>query len=237
MLTLALGFLIGILCNYSFIFLEREPFIQITGALPSQAPSGGTIPPGDPAAPPNQTEAARAAIMNASLDPSSNTPLLRRACDVLEALKSEDYPALSRLIHPERGVAFTPYSTVEPDSDLCFRPDQIAKLAENKETYVWGKQAGLGAPIDLTMADYFAKYVFSADYTQAPEVGVDTVLKAGNALENVFDAYPAARFVDFHFPGLDPKSEGYDWCSLKLVFEARESEWMLVGIIHSQWTT
>lgn len=29
---------------------------------------------------------------------------------------------------------------------------------------------------------------------------------------------------------------GYDWCSLKLVFECYQGDWYLVGLVHSEWT-
>ena len=62
------------------------------------------------------------------------------------------------------------------------------------------------------------------------------LLNTMNALENVAAAFPDGRFVEYHFPGLDPQMEGYDWCSLKVVFEAYNNQWYLVGLIHSQWT-
>ena len=58
----------------------------------------------------------------------------------------------------------------------------------------------------------------------------------GITAENVADAYPEARFVEYHFPGIDPELEGFDWCSLKLVFQVWENDWYLVGIIHGEWT-
>ena len=88
----------------------------------------------------------------------------------------------------------------------------------------------------MTMEQYFAAFVFNSDYTQATRIGVDQILMSGNALENVTDAYPGCRFVDFSFPGIDPAYQGIDWCSLRLVFAPGESNWLLVGIIHGQWT-
>jgi (p)ppGpp synthase/HD superfamily hydrolase len=42
--------------------------------------------------------------------------------------------------------------------------------------------------------------------------------------------------VEYHFSGFDPKYEGMDWRSLRLVFEEKDNIWHLVGIIHDQWT-
>ena len=170
------------------------------------------------------------------LDQTDNALLLERAEEVLAALKQADYPTLSTLVHPEKGVTLTPYSTVAADYDRTMTPKEVAALASDTSTYVWGVKDGSGTPIRATCQDYFKRYVYNADYTQAPQIGVDTILMQGNALENAASAYEEGRFVEFHFPGLDPRMEGYDWCSLKLVLEAYGNQWFLVGLIHSEWT-
>ena len=48
--------------------------------------------------------------------------------------------------------------------------------------------------------------------------------------------FSGCRFVDFSIPGLDAANGGMDWCSLRLVFEPGDTQWLLVGIIHGQWT-
>ena len=62
------------------------------------------------------------------------------------------------------------------------------------------------------------------------------MLISGNAPENVDAVYEDGRFVEYHFPGIDPAREGFDWCSLKLVFEVWNNDWYLVGMIHGEWT-
>lgn len=182
------------------------------------------------AAAPAASEAAPA------LDQTDNGPLLERGQAVLEAMKAKDYAALAALVYPEKGVRFTPYSTVDPGSDLEFTPERLAAAGEDSRVYTWGISDGKGSPLAYTIPDYFDHFVFNADYTAAPLIGVDTVLESGNALENAADVYPEGRYVEYHFPGLAPENQGFDWCSLKLVFEAREDAWYLTGVIHSQWT-
>lgn len=172
----------------------------------------------------------------APLDTTDNAPLLERAEEALELLKAEDYAALSRLVHPAKGVTLTPYSTVSADCDQTLTADEVSRLGEDTQELVWGLMDGSGAPIRATGREYFARFVFNADYTQAPEIGVDRVLMSGNALENISDAYPQARFVDYSFPGINPELEGFDWCSLKLVFEPWENQWYLIGLVHGEWT-
>lgn len=172
----------------------------------------------------------------AVLDTQDNFPLLDIACYLLHVMKNHDYEALAGLVHPERGVTFTPYSTVDFDTDLTFTPDQIRNLGEDKTVYTWGITDGRGNLINMTMEQYFAAYVFNVDYTQSSQIGVDRIIMSGNALENLTDAYPGCRFVDFCVPGTDPAYQGIDWNSLKLVFAPGDNHWFLVGVIHGQWT-
>ena len=171
-----------------------------------------------------------------AIDRTDNALLLEAANQVLVALKYDDFTTLSTLVHPEKGVTFTPYSTVQPDIDLCFTPGQIAKADSDTTAYVWGVTDGSGLPIESTIVDYIDQYVYNADFTQAPQIGIDTIITSGNAMENVLAVFPQGRFVEYHFSGIDPELQGYDWCSLKLVFEIYDNQWVLVGLIHSQWT-
>lgn len=220
-LALLLGALAGLLLNVSHLGGQ--------GLLASGAPAA--------------TPAANAALqispgMAADSDAESNLPLLDAASQVLTALKEGNIQSLAALIDPERGVTFTPYSTVDPHSDLTFTPDQLSQATVNGTRYVWGYTQGKGDAITMTLPEYLGAYVFDADYTQAPIIGVDHVIASGNSLENVEDAYPEDRFVEFYFPGQDPASGGLDWSALKLVFSDPEhaGDHRLVGVIHSEWT-
>lgn len=213
---------IGSLCTSSFFFGRELPVRNTMRTASSAAlPSRGAAPSRETARPP--------------LDTGDDALLLERAKEVLTSLSEEDYAALSQMVHPVKGVTFTPYSTVDPESDLCFLPDQIADAAEDKTRYLWGFRDGVGDQISLTIPEYICTYVYNADYLYAPEQAVDQVLAGGNALENVREIFPEDRFVECYFPGLRPEKEQFDWCSLKLVFSAYEEQWYLVGLIHSEW--
>ncbi len=58
----------------------------------------------------------------------------------------------------------------------------------------------------------------------------------GNSIDNSQEYYPGAMVVEYHFPGFDPQYGGLDWASLRLVFQEFEGRWVLVGIIHDEWT-
>ena len=219
-LALLLGAAAGLLLNVSQ-FAGRG-LLAPSAASISAAPSAVLLSP----------QSAAAA------DPDSNAPLLEAGSTVLSALKAGDIQTLATLVDTELGVTFTPYSTVDPHSDLTFLPDQLSQAGANGTRYVWGYTQGKGDPITMTLPEYLDAYVFNIDYTQAPIIGVDFVLSLGNSLENVQDAYPESRFLEYYFPGQDPEVGGLDWCALKLVFRDPDhtGSYRLIGIIHSEWT-
>lgn len=209
------GFVLGLLCLF-----------PLHSSSPQRLPA-------DPLAPAGSQSSQESASAFSSKDTAA---LLRSAASVAEALKHKDYGVLANYVHPERGVTFSPYSTVNLETDQNFTADQIRDLEADDTRYLWGYEDGRGEPIRLTISQFLEEYIFSVDYTQAPSVGVDQIVMSGNSLENLQEAYPSCRFVDLCYPGLDPAYEGLDWCSLKMVFAPTQSGWYLVGLIHSQWT-
>lgn len=224
-LCLVIGLLLGILAPIDW---HKEPTqlppVNNTLSPPAEPSASDTVPLPSSSTPPEP------------LNEKDNFHLLNTACAVNRCIQREDWAALASYVHPERGVTFTPYSTVDPETDLTFTADQIKNLAQDQTVYTWGFEDGRGDPIKLTILQYLARYVYDADYTQAPEIGVDRIITGGNALENLAEAYPGCRFVDFGFPSADPANDGLDWTSLKLVFQPEESRWLLVGVVHGEWT-
>lgn len=164
-----------------------------------------------------------------------NKELLADAFAVAEAFRDRNYQVLSDWIHPTDGVYFIPYSTVKPDENQHFSKADVRNFAGIKDSYVWGTIDGEGSPISLTPEAYIDRYVYDYDFLQAPIVGINTVVKTGNSLENVKDAFPDCEFVEFHYPG-STKYDGLDWKSLKLVFSMTDGGRRLVAVIHSEWT-
>ena len=167
---------------------------------------------------------------------TENAELVALAYTVLETIESEDYTALSKMVHPEYGVVFSPYATITLSSSQCFTAQQVAGgIGTDENVYVWGVMDGSGDPIKMTPAEYFTEFVYDADYLSAPVIGVDHVVQTGNSLENILDVFPNSRFVEFHFPGTE-EYDGMDWSTLRVGFEEYEGQLMLTAIIHSEWT-
>lgn len=220
-------FVLGLVLGGVLVFLALT-----RGWLPdtwANATSGPAVSPA------NSTDISEPVALSEAPEPAGNEALVDRALEVAGYIRDQDWAALAGTVHPDKGVTFTPYSSVS-DSDLCFTSAEVAAFGSDSKVYLWGSYDGSGAPMSLTVEEYFPQFVNNTDYTCAPFLAVDRVISSGNAVENVADAYPDARFVELYYSGLDEAQEGFDWCALKLVFEPVDGVPMLVGIIHSEWT-
>ncbi|NLN06239.1 MAG: hypothetical protein GX167_01285 [Firmicutes bacterium] len=180
-----------------------------------------------------ENQALKAQLSNQTGD-SSN--LLITALNTMELLKNTDMAELADIVHPEKGLRFSPYFFVDLQNDKVFNAQQVARLNEDTTVYTWGIYDGIGEPIELTFNDYYDKFVYDQDFLNPHLIGNNTPIGSGNTVDNVAEAYPDGTFIEFHFTGFEPGYDGIDWRSLRLVFEQNEGKWYLVGIIHGQWT-
>ena len=179
-------------------------------------------------------EQAHLARQVGTLEPAA----IQFARQVAWSIKQRDFALLSTVVHPQKGVRFSPYSYVHmTERDLVFSANQVAGFSSDATTYLWGSYDGSGAPINLTPQDYFNEFVYDVDFAQPEQLGLNQVLGKGNTINNITEAYPQAVFLEFYFSGFDVQYGGMDWRSLRLVFEKIEDVWYLVGIVHDEWTT
>jgi len=128
-----------------------------------------------------------------------------------------------------------PYSYVS-DTDLVFSQSVLPTLMSDPTVYHWGLFDGSGFPIDLTFSEYYAKFIYSADFANPEQVAYNAFLGSGNSINNLEEFYPGAEFVEYHFSGFNKQYEGMDWQSLRLVFSHEGGQYFLIGIVHAQWT-
>jgi uncharacterized protein YgiM (DUF1202 family) len=165
-----------------------------------------------------------------------------RANEIVQALRDRDWAAVARVVHPDKGVRFSPYAYVRAgpgapgELDRVVRADEIEALAADRAIFRWGRFDGTGDPIDLDFAGYVDRFVYDADYAQPHTLGYDERVGWGNTIDNTAEVYPEAVTVGYHFTGFDPQFGGMDWRSLRLVLEEQEGEWYLVGVVHDEWT-
>ena len=158
-----------------------------------------------------------------------------RAKQAILALKNKDSIKLAKLAHPTLGIRFSPYAYTGGDN-VRLAAYKIKYIFQSRTERLWGHYDGIGLPIRLTFTEYYQRFIYDKDFSQANQISYNEIIGSGTTLNNVFQFYPGAIIVEFHFPGFDPRSEGMDWESLRLVFQEKDNIWYIVGIIHDQWT-
>jgi len=163
--------------------------------------------------------------------------VMARAREVATAFRDRDMAKLAIMVHPDKGVRFSPYSFVRTgqDGDVVLTANEVRLILADSRSFTWGVSDGKGDPIVLGFWSYVQGFVYDRDFLAAPVVEFNKVVMQGNTVVNITDAYPDGLFVEFHFPGTEQYS-GYDWDSLRLVFEQKGKTWYLVGVVHDQWT-
>jgi hypothetical protein len=155
--------------------------------------------------------------------------IAKQAADVLQALKTADMLDLARYIHPVKGLRFSPYAAVGARTDVVLRASQLNGAFQDPAKRVWGADDGSGAPIRLTFARYYHKFVYDRDFAKAPKV---TYNSGDEGTKQAWEQYPNAIVVDYRLPETVNTPREH----LRLVFEQHEGKWYLSGIIHDGWT-
>jgi hypothetical protein len=166
---------------------------------------------------------------------SVDEEIAARAAQIIMGLKHEDLGTLASLVHPDKGVRFSPYTYVR-DEDLVFSADGVGDLFADQTIYTWGVFDGTGEPIEFTFRQYYDGFIYDVDFARPHVVGFNETIGMGNTINNIAEVYPEAVTIEYHFEGFDPQFTGLDWRSLRLVLEEKEGAWYLVGIAHDEWT-
>lgn len=166
---------------------------------------------------------------------SKEEKIMKRADEVVLALMSKNTSLLSSLAHQDKGVVFSPYASIKSERGK-FTNKEIKIVLTNNKVINWGNYAGSGKEITLKMTDYWDKFVYDQDFAGAEVISYNKKARSGNMSDNAAEVWPRAKFVEYHFSGLDKKYEGMDWESLRLYFEEANGKWWLVGVVHDGGT-
>jgi hypothetical protein len=171
---------------------------------------------------------------NTKLVPVNKDSLLSSTGNkVLSILKNKQYDSLVKYFSDS--VHFSPYGFIG-SGEQTLTAGNFTKLLSDNRKVNWGAFDGSGDPIILTLQQYFEKFVYPADFLKAEKWAIDSFIKTGNSLNNLKKVYPGSRFIEYHFSGFDKDYAGVDWVSLRLVFKEWNNEYLLVAIVHDQWT-
>jgi hypothetical protein len=211
----------------------------LAGCPPQTTQSGAravvTIPPPSTLIPDEEPAPQVAAAPPAEV-PETPIPDDLKALSTLtvDALARNDMALFARVVHPKKGVRFSPYSFVEAGSDVELHNKDIQSAFLSPKKRLWGSWDGSGDPIQMTFKSYLGRFVNAAKMSRAKEMTVNRDLSGGNTTNNAREIYPRADIVEIYLPAR-PEVE-MDWQALRLVFERFDGHPRLIGIIHNEWT-
>jgi hypothetical protein len=155
---------------------------------------------------------------------------------IMTSIKVKDFKKFSEFIHPISGVRFSPYAFIDTSTNVKLTSVTLIEQIKKQTKLVWGSFDGSGEIIQLTIEEYFNRFVYNADFINAEEKSINKMIGRGNTINNLESIYNDCDYTESYFSGFDKKFEGMDWCCLRLVFKKYNDKYYLVGIVHDQWT-
>ncbi len=167
----------------------------------------------------------------------TNDTILEVATKVIEAFKAGDGKKLALLVHPEKGVRFSPSAYIDISNDLVFTRSQINSFWTDEKNYLWGFADGTGDPINLTPRQYCKRFILDRDFSKPSSINVNDDQAEGNISNNASTIYPSATRVEFYIaPHTRDGEQSLDWAALRLILEKNSEKWSLIAVIHEEWS-
>jgi hypothetical protein len=150
-------------------------------------------------------------------------------------LANKDFARITNDIHPTRGIRFSMYAYVRPESDKVFSRAQYAQyLQQSNIRFTWGEKDGTGDLLVTPLPTYLDTWVAASKFNNATP-SINEFKASGNMINNIDKIYQKLDVVEFYYKGTDQYS-GMDWRALRLVFDEYQGKRYLVAIINDQWT-
>lgn len=160
----------------------------------------------------------------------------KRANEFIKILATGNIKKIVTYIHPIEGIRFTPYTYVSLEDDLNFTKEKFNERVLSNKKLIWGAYDGSGEDIEMDFKGYFSKFVYNHNYLNAERVSYNDPIGTNNNVDNSREFYNNSIICEYYFSGFDEKVDGFDWASIRIVFQKYKNEWFVVGIIHNQWT-
>ncbi len=165
----------------------------------------------------------------------SQQTLRQQALRIQRALANNDFARITDDIHPTRGVRFSMYAYVRPETDKTFSREQYAQyLQQSKIRFTWGELDGTGDPLVIPLPEYLDTWVDAKKYNDSA-VSINEFRRNGNTINNLKKIYQKSDVVEFYYKGSEDY-DGMDWRVLRLVFDNYQGKRYLVAIVNDQWT-
>ena len=215
-------------------FKDRSSKLTVGGALAlALAATGCQSSAESNIATPNQSNGHSSTPVVSDI---SQQTLKQKALRIQRALANKDFARITNDIHPTRGVRFSMYAYVRPETDKVFSREQFAQyLQQSKIRFTWGEKDGTGDLLVTPLPTYLDTWIDASQFNNA-NISINEFQHSGNMINNLKKIYPNSEVVEFYHKGSEEYS-GMDWRIMRLVFEEYQGKRYLVAIVNEQWTT
>ena len=215
-------------------FKDRSSKLTVGGALAlALAATGCQSSAESNIATPNQSNSHSSTPVVSDI---SQQTLKQQALRIQRALANKDFARITNDIHPTRGVRFSMYAYVRPETDKVFNREQFAQyLQQSKIRFTWGEKDGTGDLLVTPLPTYLDTWIDASKFNNA-SISINEFQHSGNMINNLKKIYPNSEVVEFYHKGSEEYA-GMDWRIMRLVFEEYQGKRYLVAIVNEQWTT
>ena len=215
-------------------FKDRSSKLTVGGALAlALAATGCQSSAESNIATPNQSNGHSSTPVVSDI---SQQTLKQQALRIQRALANKDFARITNDIHPTRGVRFSMYAYVRPETDKVFSREQFAQyLQQSKIRFTWGEKDGTGDLLVTPLPTYLDTWIDASKFNNA-SISINEFQHSGNMINNLKKIYPNSEVVEFYHKGSEEYA-GMDWRIMRLVFEEYEGKRYLVAMVNEQWTT
>lgn len=215
-------------------FKDRSSKLTVGGALAlALAATGCQSSAESNIATPNQSNGHSSTPVVSDI---SQQTLKQQALRIQRALANKDFARITNDIHPTRGVRFSMYAYVRPETDKVFSREQFAQyLQQSKIRFTWGEKDGTGDLLVTPLPTYLDTWIDASQFNNA-NISINEFQHSGNMINNLKKIYPNSEVVEFYHKGSEEYA-GMDWRIMRLVFEEYQGKRYLVAIVNEQWTT
>ncbi|MGP5201890.1 hypothetical protein ACTXKB_03890 [Psychrobacter aquimaris] len=215
-------------------FKDRSSKLTVGGALAlALAATGCQSSAESNIATPNQSNGHSSTPVVSDI---SQQTIKQQALRIQRALANKDFARITNDIHPTRGVRFSMYAYVRPETDKVFSREQFAQyLQQSKIRFTWGEKDGTGDLLVTPLPTYLDTWIDASQFNNA-NISINEFQHSGNMINNLKKIYPNSEVVEFYHKGSEEYA-GMDWRIMRLVFEEYQGKRYLVAIVNEQWTT
>ncbi len=218
----------------SIAYKKKSATLAFSGLLLVTLTATGCQSAVEPVETPN-SQAMSSPSTIVSTDISQQT-LRQQALRIQRALANKDFSRITNDIHPTRGVRFSMYAYVRPESDKVFSRMQYKQyLNQSNIRFTWGKKGGTGDLLITTLPTYLDTWVNGKTFDNVA-IRVNESTNNSNSINNLKEIYPQSEVVEFYNNGTEAYA-GMDWRVLRLVFDEYQGKRYLIAVINDQWTT